>query len=67
MEPVAKMYLWFAEKIAVKYSHMDISDNESIQDYTARRYGTPPAGWWNMAEIRVVPVKAAEDYKHFPF
>jgi glycosyltransferase involved in cell wall biosynthesis len=24
----------------VKYSHIDISDNESIQDYTALRYGT---------------------------
>lgn len=38
--PIAKMYLWWAEKIAVKYSHIDISDNESIQDYTALRYGT---------------------------
>lgn len=35
---LAKMYLWWAEKIAVKYSHIDISDNESIQDYTALRY-----------------------------
>ncbi len=34
----ARLYLWWAEKIAVKYSHIDISDNESIQDYTARRY-----------------------------
>lgn len=38
--PVAKLYLWMAEKIAVKFSHIDISDNESIQDYTAVRYGT---------------------------
>jgi glycosyltransferase involved in cell wall biosynthesis len=36
----AKWYLWWAEKMAVKYSHIDISDNESIQDYTAVRYGT---------------------------
>lgn len=36
----AKMYLWLAEKIAVKYSHIDISDNESIQDYTALRYNS---------------------------
>ncbi|MFM9907794.1 MAG: DUF1972 domain-containing protein, partial [Chitinophagaceae bacterium] len=35
---LAKWYLWWAEKIAVKYSHADISDNESIQDYTAVRY-----------------------------
>lgn len=38
--PLAKLYLWIAEKIAVKFSHIDISDNESIQDYTAVRYGT---------------------------
>ncbi|MEM7373639.1 MAG: DUF1972 domain-containing protein [Bacteroidota bacterium] len=36
----AKWYLWWAEKIAVRYSHIDISDNESIQDYTAARYGS---------------------------
>jgi len=36
----AKWYLWWAEKMAVKYSHIDISDNESIQDYTATRYRT---------------------------
>jgi glycosyltransferase involved in cell wall biosynthesis len=36
----AKLYLWWAEKIAVKYSHADISDNESIQNYTAYRYKT---------------------------
>ena len=36
----AKMYLYWAEKMAVKYSHCDISDNESIQDYTASRYGS---------------------------
>ncbi len=38
--PLAKWYLWWAESIAVKYSHFDISDNESIQDYTAQRYGS---------------------------
>jgi glycosyltransferase involved in cell wall biosynthesis len=37
---LAKLYLWWAEKIAVKFSHIDISDNESIQDYTALRYET---------------------------
>jgi glycosyltransferase involved in cell wall biosynthesis len=36
----AKLYLWWAEKIAVRFSHIDISDNESIQDYTALRYET---------------------------
>lgn len=38
--PLAKFYLYWAEKIAVKFSHIDISDNESIQDYTAMRYGS---------------------------
>lgn len=37
---VAKCYLFWAESLAVKYSHIDISDNESIQDYTAMRYGS---------------------------
>lgn len=37
---LAKLYLRWAEKMAVRYSHIDISDNESIQDYTALRYGT---------------------------
>jgi glycosyltransferase involved in cell wall biosynthesis len=37
---LAKCYLWWAEKLAVQYSHIDISDNESIQDYTALRYGS---------------------------
>lgn len=37
---LAKWYLWWAEGLAVKFSHLDISDNESIQDYTAERYGT---------------------------
>lgn len=36
----AKLYLWWAENLAVKYSHIDISDNESIQDYTSLRYKT---------------------------
>ncbi len=36
----ARCYLFLAEQIAVKYSHIDISDNESIQDYTALRYGS---------------------------
>ena len=38
--PIAQWYLWWAESISVKYSHFDISDNESIQDYTAQRYGS---------------------------
>jgi glycosyltransferase involved in cell wall biosynthesis len=37
---LAKWYLFWAESIAVKYSHIDISDNEAIQDYTAARFGS---------------------------
>jgi glycosyltransferase involved in cell wall biosynthesis len=37
---LAKLYLWWSEKIAIQFSHIDISDNESIQDYTALRYKT---------------------------
>jgi len=37
---LSRWYLFWAESMAVKYSHIDISDNESIQDYTAARYGT---------------------------
>ncbi len=37
---IAKCYLFWAENLAVKYSHIDISDNESIQDYTAMRFGS---------------------------
>ncbi|MCC5916108.1 MAG: DUF1972 domain-containing protein [Cryomorphaceae bacterium] len=37
---LAQWYLFWAESIAVKYSHIDISDNEAIQDYTAARYGS---------------------------
>lgn len=37
---LAKAFLFWSENIAVKYSHIDISDNESIQDYTAMRYGS---------------------------
>lgn len=37
---LAKGYLFWAESVAVKYSHIDISDNESIQDYTAMRYNS---------------------------
>jgi glycosyltransferase involved in cell wall biosynthesis len=37
---LAKSYLFWAEHLAVKFSHIDISDNESIQNYTAMRYGS---------------------------
>jgi glycosyltransferase involved in cell wall biosynthesis len=63
----AKLYLWWAEKMAVRYSHADISDNESIQDYTAYRYKTLS----NIIEygadhtLRVSPT--AKDFETYPF
>jgi glycosyltransferase involved in cell wall biosynthesis len=37
---LARWYLWSAEWVAVKSAHANIADNESIQDYTAVRYGS---------------------------
>ncbi|MFB0925361.1 MAG: DUF1972 domain-containing protein, partial [Vicingaceae bacterium] len=36
----AKWFLKFSEKIAVKYSHADITDNEAIKRYTSMNYKT---------------------------
>ncbi|MCU0323619.1 MAG: DUF1972 domain-containing protein [Chitinophagaceae bacterium] len=64
---LAKWYLWAAEWMAVKFSHADISDNESIQDYTAIRYKTLS----NIIEYganHTMQVKAEpEDKQKYPF
>jgi glycosyltransferase involved in cell wall biosynthesis len=64
---LAKWYLWAAEWVAVKFSHADISDNESIQDYTAIRYKTLS----NIIEYgadHTMQVKAEpEDKQKYPF
>jgi len=36
----AKWFLRWSENLAVKFSHADISDNDAIQNYTARAYST---------------------------
>ncbi|RFC55036.1 DUF1972 domain-containing protein [Brumimicrobium aurantiacum] len=62
---IAKKYLYWAEGLAVKYSHIDISDNEAIQDYTAERYGSLSRIIEYGADHTLkVPVteKATEDY-----
>jgi glycosyltransferase involved in cell wall biosynthesis len=63
----AKWYLWWAEKTAVKYSHADIADNESIQDYTAFRYKTLS----NIIEYgadHTMKIKPTEEHiKTYPF
>lgn len=64
---LAKLFLWWSEKIAVKYSHVDISDNESIQDYTAVRYETLSRVIEYGADhtMKVTPNDA--DVKKYPF
>ena len=63
----AKMYLWWAEKLAVKYSHIDISDNESIQDYTALRYGSLSRIIEYGADHTSKIIPGAADKKKYPF
>lgn len=64
---LSKWYLWWAEKMAVRYSHLDISDNESIQDYTAIRYGTLSNiieyGADHASKVKI----ARSDIKTYPF
>lgn len=63
----AKCYLFWAEKQAVKYSHIDISDNESIQDYTALRYGSLSRIIEYGADHTKVVVPVYEDRLEYPF
>jgi glycosyltransferase involved in cell wall biosynthesis len=64
---LAKLYLWWAEKIAVKYSHFDISDNESIQDYTAIRYETLSKVIEYGADHTSHVIPSTEDIKKYSF
>jgi glycosyltransferase involved in cell wall biosynthesis len=64
---LAKLYLWWAEKIAVRYSHIDISDNESIQDYTALRYETLSRVIEYGADHTLQVTPNQEDYTKYPF
>lgn len=63
----AKWYLWWAESIAVKFSHIDISDNESIQNYTASRYGSLSRvieyGADHVSQLKISP----EIKRNYPF
>ncbi|MCX6317786.1 MAG: DUF1972 domain-containing protein [Bacteroidetes bacterium] len=64
---LAKCYLWWAEKMAVKYSHADISDNESIQDYTAVRYTSLSHIIEYGADHTVQVTPTAKDKEEYPF
>lgn len=63
----AKWYLWWAEKVGVRFSHADISDNESIQDYTAYRYGSLSHIIEYGADHTLKVKPAHEDFTEFPF
>lgn len=63
----AKLYLFWAEKLAVKYSHIDISDNESIQDYTALRYETLSRVIEYGADHTLEVKPQEEDFIKYPF
>lgn len=64
----AKLYLWFAENLAVKYSHIDISDNESIQDYTSLRYETiSRVIEYGADHTRVNAAPSEQDFVTYPF
>lgn len=63
----AKLFLWWSEKIAVRFSHLDISDNESIQDYTALRYKTLSKVIEYGADHTLTVKPVAEDFQKYPF
>lgn len=63
----AKTYLFWAEKLAVKYSHIDISDNESIQDYTAYRYGSLSRIIEYGADHTLIVKPTQKDFEKYPF
>lgn len=64
---LAKAYLFWAESLAVKYSHIDISDNESIQDYTALRYKSLSRVVEYGADHTVKVLPSKKDKEMYPF
>ncbi|WP_374445266.1 DUF1972 domain-containing protein [Epilithonimonas sp.] len=64
----AQLYLWWAEKLAVRFSHIDISDNESIQDYTSVRYKTiSRVIEYGADHTRANLVASPDDIENYPF
>lgn len=63
----ARLYLWAAEWMAVKFSHADISDNEAIQDYTAIRYKSLSNIVEYGADHTLLVKPGTEDKKKYPF
>ncbi len=64
---MARWFLWASEWCAVKASHANIADNESIQDYTAMRYGKlSTIIEYGADHVKPVAPQAA-DYEKYPF
>jgi glycosyltransferase involved in cell wall biosynthesis len=63
----AKLYLWWSEMVAVRFSHIDISDNESIQDYTAIRYKTLSRVIEYGADHTIKVSPGGDDLERYPF
>ena len=63
----AKWFLKFSERVAVRFSHADITDNESIKRYTSINYKTLS----HLIEYggdHVIPYGSAKDYlEKYPF
>ena len=53
--------------MAVRYSHIDISDNESIQDYTSMRYGTVSRVIEYGADHTMKVTPNSDDHEQYPF
>ncbi|OQX82123.1 MAG: glycosyl transferase [Bacteroidetes bacterium 4484_276] len=62
-----KCYMFWAEKKAIKYSHIDISDNESIQDYTAMRYGSVSRVIEYGGDHTIMVKPGQKDKQEYPF
>ena len=62
-----KKFLQFSEKMAVKYSDADITDNASIKRYTAIKYKTLSHLIEYGADHTSKVAKQVSDYKEFPF
>lgn len=64
---LGRLFLWMSEWVAVKSSHADIADNESIQDYTAIRYKTLSNIIEYGADHTLNVYPTIEDKKKYPF
>lgn len=63
----ARLFLWMAEWMAVRFSHVNIADNESIQDYTAIRYKTRSSIIEYGADHTLMVRPSINDFAKYPF